>query len=257
MNLSLEKPLASFDLETTGVYISKDRIVEIAIVKLHPDGTKETYHKRINPEMLIPLEVSEIHGIYDVDILDAPKLGDVGAEILAFLEGCDLTGFNLKKFDVPFLIEELDRVGFDFDISDRKIVDVQNIFHKMEQRTLVAAYKFYCGKDLTNAHSALADSEATLDVLLAQVDHYKEIENNVPFLSEFSSYGTKTLDFARRIGINKDGIPVFNFGKHRNKTVKEVFTKEGGYYAWIMKGDFTKDTKNKFTVIWNEMKGIK
>ncbi|MFT5600470.1 MAG: DNA polymerase-3 subunit epsilon [Flavobacteriales bacterium] len=254
MNITLQQPLASFDLETTGTLIAKDRIVEIAIVKLFPNGTKETYHKRVNPEMPIPLETSEIHGIYDVDVLDAPKLQDIGGEIISFLDNCDLTGYNCNKFDIPFLIEELDRVGMDFSIEGRNIIDVQNIFHKMEQRTLTAAYKFYCKKELVNAHSALADSEATLEILLAQVDYYDEIENNAKFLGEFSTYGTKTMDFARRIGFNKEEVPVFNFGKHKGTPVVDVFKREPGYYAWIMKGDFTKDTKNKFTSIWTELK---
>lgn len=254
MNLKLIKPLATFDLEATGLTIGKDRIVEIAILKVMPDGSELVYEKRINPEMPIPIEVSEIHGIYDFDVLNEPKLSEVGNEIVQFLDGCDLAGYNCNKFDIPFLIEDLDRVGVDFDIEDRKIIDVQNIFHKMEQRTLAAATKFYCGKELENAHTAMADVRATFDVLEAQLERYPELEKTTEFLAEFANYGSKTMDFARRIGINENELPVFNFGKHKGVLVSDVFTKEPGYYSWIMKGDFAKDTKNKFTLIWNSLK---
>ncbi len=254
MNLQLTKPLATFDLEATGLLIGKDRIVEIAILKVNPDGSQEVFEKRINPEMPIPIEVSEIHGIYDVDILNEPKLGEIAHDIIAFLDGCDLAGYNCNKFDIPFLIEDLDRVGVDFDIEGRKIIDVQNIFHKMEQRTLAAAMKFYCGRELENAHTAMADVQATFDILEAQLDRYPELEKTPEFLAEFATYGSKTMDFARRIGINENNEGVFNFGKHKGTLVREVFKKEPGYYSWIMNGDFAKDTKNKFTKIWNDLK---
>lgn len=243
MNIQLKKPLAFFDLETTGTTIGKDRIVEIAIIKLLEDGTKEQYVQRINPEIPIPLVISEIHGIYDFDIKDAPKFEEVAEEIKSFIKGCDLAGYNSNRFDVPFLYEEFYRVGIDPNEEGRKLVDVQNIFHKMEQRTLAAAYKFYCNKEIINAHSALADTEATFDVLIAQLDKYNELENNIDFLSEFSEQTPKTLDFARRIAINEDNIPVFNFGKHKGRSVVDVLKKDKGYYSWIMNGDFPNDTK--------------
>jgi DNA polymerase-3 subunit epsilon len=254
MNLTLSKPLATFDIEATGLMIGKDRIVEIAILKVFPDGTQEVFEKRVNPEMPIPLEVSEIHGIYDFDVINEPKLAEIANELISFLDNCDLAGYNCNKFDIPFLIEELDRVGVDFDVEDRKIIDVQNIFHKMEQRTLSAAMKFYCGKDLDNAHRAMADVQATFDILEAQLSRYPELEKTPEFLSEFATFGSKTLDFARRIGLNEHEQPIFNFGKHKGTLVADVFTKEPGYYSWIMNGDFARDTKNKFTTIWKNLK---
>ncbi len=254
MNLQLSKPLATFDLEATGLTIGKDRIVEIAILKVMPDGSQEVFEKRVNPEMPIPVEVSEIHGIYDFDVLNEPKLGEIAKEIVAFLEGCDLAGYNCNKYDIPFLIEDLDRVGVDFNVEGRNIIDVQNIFHKMEQRTLSAAMKFYCGRELENAHTAMADVQATFDILEAQLDRYPELEKTPEFLSEFATFGTKTLDFARRIGINENDEAVFNFGKHKGVLVTDVFKKEPGYYSWIMNGDFAKDTKNKFTILWKSIK---
>lgn len=254
MKLELTKPLAVFDIEATGIQIGKDRMVELAIIKLSPNGAKETYLKRINPEMPIPLEISEIHGIYDVDVLNAPKLVEIADEIISFLEGCDFAGYNCKKFDVPFLIEELDRVGRSIDIENVRIIDVQNIFHKKEQRTLAAAYQFYCSKELTDAHSALADAEATLDVLEAQLSKYEDLETTAEFLSDYSEIGARTMDFARRIGIDSNGEAVFNFGKHKGKEVKYIFKKDPNYYNWIMNGDFAKDTKNKFTTLWNQIK---
>jgi DNA polymerase III subunit epsilon len=251
--LTLKRPLACFDLETTGLQIGKDRIIEIAIVKLLPDGTKETFQSKVHPEMPIPLEISEITGIYDVDVLEAPKLAEIAEELIKFIGEADLTGYNCNKFDIPFVIEDLNRVGFTFDILNKNIIDVQNIFHKMEPRNLAAAYQFYCKKDLINAHSALADTEATLEILLAQLDRYPTLEPTVEYLGEFSHVGPKTFDFARRIGITENNEYVFNFGKHKGKLVKEVFKQDSGYYSWIMKGDFAQDTKNKFTQIKREM----
>jgi DNA polymerase III subunit epsilon len=253
MKLELIKPLAIFDLEATGLTIGKDRIVEIAILKVNPDGSKETYEKKINPEIPIPIEVSDIHGIYDVDVLSEPKLQDISNEIVSFLDNCDLAGYNCNKFDVPLLIEELDRVGVDFKIDDRKIIDVQNIFHKMEQRTLSAAMKFYCDKELENAHRAMADVEATFEILEAQLEKYPELEKNPSFLSEFATFGSKTLDFARRIGIDEKDNAVFNFGKYKGTLVLEIFKKDKGYYNWIMNGDFAKDTKNHFTKLYQQV----
>ena len=249
MNLSLSRPLAIFDLETTGINISKDRIVEIAIVKLLPSGERIEFHKKVNPEIPIPLEVSEIHGIYDVDVLDCPKFKDIAEEVKVFIADSDIGGFNSNRFDVPVLVEEFLRAGVDPEFESKKFVDVQNIFHKMEQRTLVAAYKFYCDKDLTDAHSALADTKATLDVLNAQVGKYNDLAADIDSLSEFSTMGGASIDYARRIGKNKDGIAVFNFGKHKGRSVAEIFKSEPGYFSWIMNGDFSLDTKNKFKKI--------
>jgi len=253
MNLQLSRPLAFFDLETTGTNTAKDRIVEIAIIKLNPDGSKESYSKKVNPEMPIPIVVSEIHGIYDVDILDCPTFKDIAEEVKTFITDADLAGFNSNRFDIPLLVEEMLRSGIDPEFDKKKFVDIQNVFHKMEQRTLVAAYKFYCNKDLTDAHSAEADTLATLEVLEAQIGKYENIQGDVDFLSEFTTMGVRTLDFSKRIAINEEDIPVFNFGKHKGIPVVDVFKKEPGYFNWLMKGDFTLDTKNKFRKIKEEM----
>lgn len=253
MKLKLQKPIAVFDIEATGIQIGKDRIVEIAILKVLPSGETEKFEKRVNPEIPIPVEISEIHGIYDVDVLNEPKLNEIADEIVAFIADADLVGYNCKKFDIPFLIEELDRVGVEFSTEDKKIIDVQNIFHKKEQRTLAAAYQFYCNKELIDAHSAMADVDATFEVMVSQLERYPDLEPTVEFLDEYSVVGPKTLDFARRIGVDKEGTPVFNFGKHKGKSVKYVFKKDPNYYKWIMNGEFAKDTKNKFTKIWNEL----
>lgn len=253
MKLKLQKPITVFDIEATGVQIGKDRIVEIAILKVLPNGDTEKYETRVNPEIPIPVEISEIHGIYDVDVLNEPKLQDVANDIVSFIGDSDLVGYNCKKFDIPFLIEELDRVGVDFSTENKKIIDVQNIFHKKEQRTLAAAYQFYCNKELIDAHSAMADVDATYEVLVSQLERYPDLDPNVDFLDEYSVVGPKTLDFARRIGIDKEGTAVFNFGKHKGKSVKYVFLKDPNYYKWIMNGEFAKDTKRKFTLIWDEL----
>jgi DNA polymerase-3 subunit epsilon len=244
MNLSLERPLAIFDLETTGTNITSDRIVEIAIIKVQPDGTEENYCKRVNPEMPIPVIVSEIHGIYDIDIQDAPTFKDLANEIVAFIGDADLAGYNSNKFDIPVLAEELMRAGSDFDISKRKFVDVQNIFHKMEQRTLSAAYLFYCNKNIENAHSALYDAKATWDVLKAQIERYPEVKNDVTYLAEFSKAGNyNLLDFAGRLAIDDKGEAIYNFGKHKGKTIKQVAQIEPGYYGWMLDADFPLYTK--------------
>jgi|SaaInlStandDraft_1057018.scaffolds.fasta_scaffold163025_2 DNA polymerase-3 subunit epsilon len=257
MNLKLSKPLIVLDLEATGDHIVKDRIVEIAMIKLHPDGKQEKYEKRVNPNKPIPIEISEIHGIYDIDVINCPNFKEIGNEIKEFIADSDLGGFNSNKFDIPMLEEEFNRAEISSDFLNKKLVDVQNIFHKMEKRTLVAAYKFYCNKDLENAHSAIHDAQATLDVLLAQVEKYEELENNIEYLSEFSKAGKRALDYANRIGLNKDNLPIINFGKHKGKLVKDVFKQEPGYYSWIMKGDFSANTKHCFQQIWNELKAEK
>lgn len=244
MKLKLEKPLAVFDLEATGLNINADRIVEIAIVRLDPDGKKTSYCRKINPEMPIPSESTAIHGISDDDVKDAPTLAVALQEIESFIENCDLAGFNSNKFDLPLLAEELLRVGSELDLAQRKHIDVQNIFHKMEQRTLTAAYQFYCGKELIDAHSALADTEATFEVLEAQIEKYPSLENDVSFLANFSLYGdVERVDFAGRLAFNEQKQVIYNFGKHKGKTVEQVLKEEPGYYGWMLDADFPLYTK--------------
>ena len=246
--LKLNKPLVFLDLETTGVNVGADRIVEIALLKIHPNGNRESKSMRINPTIPIPVETTAIHHISDEDVKDCPTFNDVAKDINAFIGGCDLAGYNSNKFDVPLLIEEFNRADIHLDLSQRKLVDVQNIFHKMEQRTLSAAYKFYCDKNLENAHSAEADTLATFEVLLAQLEKYDSLKNDVDFLSEFSSV-TKNVDLAGRIVFNAKGKETFNFGKYKGKLVIEIFKSEPSYYDWMMKGDFATNTKNVITQI--------
>lgn len=248
MSLNLKKPIVFFDLETTGVDVAKDRIVEISIMKIHPDGKKEIKTRRVNPEMPIPKESSEIHGIYDEDVKDEPTFRALAKSLAQFIGNSDLAGFNSNKFDVPLLVEEFLRVGVDFDLENRKLVDVQNIFHKMEQRTLVAAYKFYCDKEFINAHSAEADIKATYEVLEAQIEKYDELENDVSFLAEFSQRN-RNVDLMGRIVLNDEGVEVFNFGKHKGKAVTEILEKQPSYYTWMMDGDFPLYTKKVLTAI--------
>lgn len=252
MKLNLKKPIAFFDLETTGVNVGTDRIVEYSILKIHPNGKKETKTQRVNPEMPIPAAVSAVHGITNEDIKDEPTFKDLAPILYIFLNDCDLAGYNSNKFDVPVLIEEFKRAGFDFDISERSLVDVQNIFHKMEQRTLAAAYQFYCNKELEGAHSAEADNTATFEVLMAQLERYEELQNNVEFLDQFSRRSNH-VDLMGRFAYNADKKVVFNFGKHKGKLVEEVLTQEPGYYSWMMKGDFPADTKQILTRIKKKM----
>lgn len=255
MNISLKNSLAIFDIEATGLSITTDRIVEIAIVKINPDGSKTEFLKRVNPEIPIPKEVSEIHGIYDEDLKDKPTFKEILPELEAFLADADFAGYNSNKFDLPMLAEEMLRAGSQFDLSSKKHIDVQNIFHKMEQRTLIAAYQFYCGKDLENAHSALADAEATWEVLDAQIKKYNDLSNDVDFLSEFSQYGDlERVDFAGRLAYNKKKEIVYNFGKQKGKTIEEVLKAEPGYYGWMMDADFPLYTK---ACLKKEMERIK
>ncbi|TKC09261.1 3'-5' exonuclease [Pedobacter frigoris] len=262
MKLNLNRPLAFFDLETTGVNVGSDRIVEIAILKAMPDGTEIIKTLRINPEMPIPLASSLIHGIYDKDIADQPTFKAVAQEFSDFIGDADLAGYNSNRFDIPVLLEEFLRAGVDFDMTDRRFVDVQNIFHQMEQRTLRAAYKFYCNKDIVNAHSAEADITATYHVLLAQIERYqdadfedkqgnlsKPVQNDVDALHAFTNMN-KPVDFAGRMVFNEEGEECFNFGKHKGKTVEQVFNIEPSYYAWMKQGDFPLYTKKKLTEIW-------
>ena len=249
MKLNLKNPLVFFDLETTGTNINTDRIVEICYLKVYPNGNEESKTLRINPEMHIPEASSAIHGIYDADVADCPTFKDVAKKIAADIEGCDLAGFNSNRFDIPVLAEEFLRAGVDVDLMRRKFVDVQVIYHKLEQRTLSAAYKFYCGKNLEDAHTAEADTRATYEVLKAQLDHYPEVlENDIAFLSNYSSFN-KNVDFAGRIVYNEQGVEVFNFGKYKGMSVAEVLKRDIGYYGWIMQGDFTLNTKNVLTKI--------
>ena len=249
MKLNLKKPLVFFDLETTGTNINSDRIVEICYLKVYPNGNEETKTLRINPEMHIPEASSAVHGIYDEDVADCPKFKDVAKNIASDIEGCDLAGFNSNRFDIPVLAEEFLRAGVDIDLMKRKFVDVQVIYHKLEQRTLSAAYKFYCDKNLEDAHTAEADTRATYEVLKAQLDRYADVlENDINFLSNYSCY-SRNVDFAGRIVYNDHDVEVFNFGKYKWVSVKEVLQKDPGYYSWIMQGDFTLNTKNVLTKI--------
>ena len=248
MQLNLRNPLVFFDLETTGINIVKDRIVEISFVKVHPNGKEECKTRRINPEMPIPPESTAIHGITDEDVKDCPTFKEIAKSLAAQIEGCDLAGYNSNRFDIPLLAEEFLRAGVDIDLNKRKFVDVQTIFHKMEQRTLAAAYKFYCDKSLENAHTAEADTMATYEVLKAQLDRYPELQNDINFLSQYSSY-TNNVDFAGRMVYNDKGEEVINFGKYKGRLVEEVLKNDPGYYSWIMNGDFPLNTKKILTEI--------
>ena len=249
MKLNLKNPLVFFDLETTGTNINSDRIVEICYLKVYPNGNEESKTLRINPEMHIPEASSAIHGIYDADVADCPTFKDVAKNIANDIEGCDLAGFNSNRFDIPLLAEGFLRVGVDIDMMKRKFIDVQVIFHKLEQRTLSAAYKFYCDKNLEDAHTAEADTRATYEVLKAQLDRYPDVlENDMKFLADYSSYN-KNVDFAGRIVYNEQGVEVFNFGKYKGMPVAEILKKDIGYFGWLMQGDFTLNTKNVLTKI--------
>lgn len=247
MKLNLKNPLVFFDLETTGINIATDRIVELCYIKVYPNGNEESKSMRINPEMHIPEASSAIHGIYDEDVKDCPTFKQIARELANAIEGCDMAGFNSNRFDIPILAEEFLRAEVDFDMTRRKFIDVQNIYHKLERRTLSAAYKFYCGKDLENAHSALADTQATYEVLQAQLDKYpNELQNDMQFLADFSRM-SNNVDFAGRIVYNEQGVEVFNFGKYKGMPVTEVLQKDSGYYGWVMQGDFTRNTKQVLT----------
>ena len=248
MKLNLKNPLVFFDLENTGTNINVDRIVEICYLKIYPNGNEESRTMRINPERHIPEEATAVHGIHDEDVRDCPTFKEVARNIAHDIEGCDLAGFNSNRFDIPVLAEEFLRAGVDVDLSRRKFIDVQVIYHKMEQRTLSAAYKFYCGKNLEDAHTAEADTRATYEVLMAQLDRYADLKNDVAFLSEYSSF-TNNVDFAGRMVYNDAGVEVFNFGKYKGVPVTEVLKKDPGYYSWILSSDFTLNTKAMLTKI--------
>ncbi|WP_300935489.1 3'-5' exonuclease [uncultured Muribaculum sp.] len=249
MQLALKKPMVFFDLETTGTNILTDRIVEISIIKLMPNGTESEVTMRINPQMPIPAEATAIHHITDADVADCPTFKQVAQNIANLFLDADVAGFNSNRFDVPMLSEEMFRAGINFDMSRRRFVDVQTIFHKLEQRTLSAAYKFYCGKCLDDAHSANADTRATYEVLKAQLDHYPEqLKNDIAFLSEFSSQN-RNADLMGRIIYNDNDKEVFNFGKYKGQEVESVFRNDPGYYAWMMQGEFPANTKQVITNI--------
>lgn len=242
MQLNLIKPIVFFDLETTGVRIAADKIVEISILKVFPNGNKESKTWLVNPEIEIPEEATEIHGITNEKVVTEPTFKELAPEINAMIEGCDLAGFNSNRFDIPLLAEELMRAGFDFTMNDRKAIDVQVIFHKKEQRTLSAGYQFYCGKELEGAHGAEADTNATYEILLAQLEKYDDIENSVAALSEFSTHG-KRADFAGFILMDEHDEEIFSFGKYKGRMVAEVLKENPGYYAWIQNADFPLYTK--------------
>lgn len=248
MQLNLTKPICFFDLETTGIQISHDRIVEISILKVFPNGKEECKTWRVNPEMSIPPEVTAIHGISDADVADKPTFKELAKDVHSMIKDSDLGGFNSNRFDIPLLAEEMLRAEVDFDMKNRVAVDVQTIFHKMEQRTLSAAYKFYCDKNLDNAHSAEADTIATYEVLKAQLSRYDDLDNNISFLSEFSSR-KKFADFAGFLIFNKEGEECFSFGKHKGKKVVDVLEQEPGYFGWILNADFPLYTKKVLTAI--------
>lgn len=248
MKLNLKTPLVFFDLETTGTNIVSDRIVEISYLKVFPNGDEESKTRRINPEMPIPPQATEIHGISDEDIKDAPPFKLIAKSLATQIEGCDLAGFNSNRFDIPLLAEEFLRAEVDIDLMQNKFVDVQTIFHKKEQRTLSAAYKFYCEKNLENAHTAEADAKATYEILKSQLDRYSDLVNDVDFLSEYSAYNNN-VDFAGRVIYNDKKQEVINFGKYKGRLAEEVLRNDPGYYSWIIQGDFALHTKKVFTNI--------
>jgi len=250
MLLQLNRSICFIDLETTGINVSTDRIVEIAIVKIMPDGTKQIKRKLVNPEMPIPIAASDVHGISDEMLKDAPTFKQIANEIKQFIEASDLAGYNSNRFDIPMLNEEFLRAGINADIENRKLLDVQKVFHMMEQRTLTAAYKFYCNKNLEEAHSAEADATATWEILEAQLEKYPQIGNSVESIVKFTGED-EIIDFARRL-VFENGVEVFNFGKHKGKPVTQVLKEEPQYYDWMMKGDFALHTKQKLTEIMNK-----
>ena len=248
MELKLNRPICFFDLETTGVEVAKDRIVEISIFKVYPNGNKESKTWLVNPEMPIPYVVSQIHGITDEKVANEPTFKELSGQIYNMIKDSDLAGFNSDRFDIPLLAEELLRAGVDFDMKNRVSVDIQTIFHKMEERTLSAGYKFYCGKNLDNAHSAEADTMATYEILLAQLERYPELENDIKTLSEFTTR-KKSVDFAGFIALNDKGQEIFSFGKHKGVLVEKVLEEEPGYFGWIQNADFPLYTKKVLTAI--------
>jgi DNA polymerase-3 subunit epsilon len=248
LKLNLKRPLAFIDLETTGINVSSDRIIELSVLKISQDGKEEWFTSRINPEMPIPPKSTAIHGITDGDVAMAPVFKEIGKKLAGFLEGCDLAGYNSIKFDVPVLAEEFLRSNIEFNFRKRRYIDVQVIFHKKEQRTLTAAYLFYCKKELKEAHSSKADTAATYEILESQLDRYDDLENDVEKLAEISSFNNN-VDFAGRIILDENGVEIFNFGKYKGKAVDIVFSEDPAYYSWMMNGDFPRYTKKVLTEI--------
>jgi DNA polymerase-3 subunit epsilon len=242
MKLNLSRPIIFFDLETTGLTIGKDHIVELCYIRIEPNGNERAETLRFNPGMPISKEASEVNGITDKDVKDCPTFAEKAPELAKVFEGCDLAGYNSNRFDVPMLVEEFALCGIDIHVMEKKLVDVQNIFHKMEQRTLVAAYRFYCGKELENAHSALADTRATLEVLEAQLDRYPELKNDVPFLADFSQI-FRGVDLACRFVYDENNVEIVNFGKYKGMAVKDVLKKDPNFRHWMLQGEFTMNTK--------------
>lgn len=253
MELHLKKPIIFFDLETTGTNITKDRIVEISMIKIMPNGTENERTIRLNPEMPIPAEATAVHGITDENVANCRTFKMIAADLAKSFQGCDIAGFNSNRFDIPMLDQEFQRAGVKFDFSKPRFIDVQTIFHKKEQRTLVAAYKFYCGKDLNDAHSASADTRATYEVLKAQLDMYDDLPNDMEALSEYSSQN-RNVDLAGRVIYNEQKQEVINFGKYKGQLVTDVLRQDPGYYSWILQGDFPQNTKDVFTNIKLRMK---
>ncbi|MCF2876162.1 MULTISPECIES: 3'-5' exonuclease [unclassified Tenacibaculum] len=256
MKLNLAKPIVFFDLETTGVNIAKDRVVEISILKVFPNGNKESKTWLVNPEIEIPKESSDIHGITNEKVVTEPTFKELAPKINEMIAGCDLAGFNSNRFDIPLLAEELMRAGIDFDMKNRKAIDVQVIFHKKEQRTLSAGYQFYCGKELVGAHGAEADTNATYEILMAQIEKYDDIDNTVEALSEYSAHG-KRADFAGFVLMNDKDQEIFSFGKYKGRTVEEVFKENPGYNAWIQNADFPLYTKKVLREVKERMSSPK
>lgn len=254
MQLKLNRPIIFFDIEATGLNVASDRIVELCYIKLYPNGKEEVKTQRYNPGLHISAEASSVNGIYDEDVANCPRFKEKAAELAQTFTGCDLAGFNSNHFDIPLLVEEFIRAGVDFDITEAKFVDVQGIFHKMEKRDLTSAYKFYCNKNLEDAHTAEADTRATLEVLEAQLDRYADtLQNNVTFLADFSRRN-RNVDLAGRIVYNDQGVETINFGKYRGRAVSEVLQRDPGYFSWIMQGDFTQNTKQTFMRI--KLRGV-
>ena len=253
MKLNLTRPLVFFDLETTGTNIGTDRIVEISMVKVMPNGDNTSITRRVNPGIHIPEESSAVHGIYDEDVKDCKTFKELAPELVQMLDGCDIAGYNSNKFDIPLLAEEFFRANVEIDLHSRKFIDVQSIFYKKEPRTLVAAYRFYCDADLEGAHSANADTMATYEVLKAQLDRYPDLKNDVDFLADYTAF-TRNVDFAGLMVYNDKNEAVFNFGKHKGKLVKDVLAKEPGYVSWVLNNNFTNDTKARLKEIFDDMK---
>ncbi len=244
MEIQLTKPIVFFDLETTGLQIAKDRIIEIGILKIFPNGKKQNTNWLINPTINIPEESIQIHGITNEDVKNSPTFKEIAAELISIIENSDLAGYNCNKFDIPLLAEEFLRAGIDINLKNKKSIDVQNIFHKIEKRTLTAAYKFYCNKELINAHSAIADTNATYEILLAQLNKYSELDNNVDFLHDFSSREQNFIDLAGFIRYNNKKEPTISFGKYKGKTLDDIWQNNSGYFNWIINSDFPQYTKN-------------